>query len=122
MIALTTPVAIPNITRIELLGVSFVDDASIAVVRIAVRSAPAGNRVREIELTVRNGVSLGLAVNATPRHWNDSVETGPVTTPTGYDTLEAAYSGGTKPARKRAVESALLTLGVIGASLAGTVS
>jgi hypothetical protein len=124
MISLATPITQQNATRLELLRLALYDDVSIARVTLGLRSPPAGNRILLFELTIRNGLCDVLQAKAAPSTWNDIAEvvSNALTAASGYDTIEAAYNGGSKAARKRAVETALLSLGVIHANLTGDVS
>lgn len=124
MISLTTPVAVPNITRIQVVAFQADEEANEGVVTVELRSPAGSNRVyRRMKLAVRNGKSEGLALNASPTGYQDLVSDIVVDTPTGFDTVLAAYVGAAnKAARLRAVETALISLGVLGSGLGGTVS
>ena len=134
MITLTTPVPIPNLTRSRVIAVILDDPQSTASVQVTI-GAGGGRNLPTVSLAIRNtqlvgGVPVagttsdGLAVNGAPTSLvGDLLERVAVTTPTGYDTIEAAYrSGGNKNAAFRAVEQALLTLGIFGSGLGGSVS
>lgn len=122
-ISLTTPIVIPNATRVKVTDLSIEDSLSRAVITVAVLSSPATGRVRRFSLTVRNGASASLAKNATADDWSNEFALGAVDTPTGYDEVEAAYrTGANKAAGFRAVETKLLAIGVLSADFAGTVA
>lgn len=122
MITLTSSVAVPNIQRIELEYWAFDDRVSTAYLRFVVRSSAANGRAKSFSVIVRNGISDCLRINPNAAAWDDTVNVDAVSTPSGYDTLEAAATGASRSARKRSLEQAALSLGVIHAGLSGTVS
>jgi hypothetical protein len=122
--ALTTAIAVPNVTRWKIIDCAFHDSISTAYVTLQVLSSPASGRTKFFTLIVANTVSNTLVKKATPTNFDDDVDLGPsASTPGAYDRLEAAYSGGaTKAARFRAAESQLLTDAIVASTLAGVVS
>jgi len=123
---LTTPIAVPNVTRWRVLAPPVLsDDGTQAVVRVRFDSPPAsGRRLGPFEILARNtGTSVGLALAAAPEKFDDMVTSVYLTVPNAADTIEAAYRGaGTKAAALRAVEAALLSTGLVAAALTGAVS
>lgn len=122
-ITLTTPIAVPNITRIKVADVLLFDSANVAKINVEALSTPANGRRKSFQLEVANGKSQSIAKNVASTQFDDDVVySGRIDTATGYDQVEAAYrSGANKAAAYRAVETALLALGVIDATLTGTV-
>lgn len=134
MITLTTPIPVPNGTRIRAEHAQFIEDANsidempsetgpIALVKLRVMSSPANNRSKLFRLVIRNGLCDGIRKSTTATAFDGDVEMFAITSATAYDQIEAAYRGaGGRAAALKAVETALLTLGIIDATLTGTVS
>jgi len=125
MIVLTTPVNVPNVTRIQVTDVSLFDSSSQAVVVVQVKSPPASNRTQGYQLTIADaGQCSRIKQNPTPIAFGDPVVVDQFTPTAGaYTRLEAAYrGGGSKAAAFKAVETQLLADGIIDATLTGTVS
>jgi len=124
MIVLTTPVNVPNVTRIQATDVALFDSSSQGIVALQVRSPAASNRVQGYQLTINDsGQCSRIKVNPTPIAFGDPVVIDQFTpSPGAYTRLEAAYrGGGSKAAAFKAVETQLLADGIIDASLTGTV-
>jgi len=129
MITLTTPITVPNITRIRVTEVALYDGQATARIKLQILSPGGTPRTKDFEILVTNGVnaadtSSSIAANPTTSAFDGDVVQGPrVQVATGYDQVEAAYRGGAnKAASFRAVETLLLSLGLIPAALGGTVS
>lgn len=130
MFTLTTPIAIPNVTKIKAASVLLFDESSLARITVLVLSPGATPRTKRMELTVGNaGAELAgpqsttVTKNLAPVAFDDDVVYGaPLSIADGYDQIEAAYRGGVnKAAAFRAVEQKLADLHIIDATLAGTV-
>lgn len=124
MITLTTPVPQPNVTRVRAISVVLNDAGSFGYVTLQLLSPPAGGRSLERVVQITNGPCDRLIVNATPKAWDDTVtvDQTQVIVANGFDQLEAAYNGASRAARFRAVETALISMGVISSALSGAVS
>lgn len=127
MLTLTTPIAVPNVTRIQVLAVDFDEDAEVAFVTIEARSPPAtGLQYAKVRLRVANAPAMShrLARNAEPTDYTNAlvlVSQAPIAN--GYTALAAAWFGAAnKAARRSAAETQGLASGWIDASLAGTVA
>lgn len=132
MITLTTPVPIPNCTRVEVTDVTFDEDNDIAAIRLKARTAPAANlasQVTVIQVKDGNGtaakMSEKVARAATPAGLEDVLVMVPaVNIVNGYTNLKNAWYGAanTKGARRNAAETQGLAAGWIDSSLVGTVA
>ena len=122
MIILTTPVPLPNINRIRLDRFMFDHDGSQARLTFGALSPGGSPRMRQFEIIVTNDSCTRLVVNPLPMGWDDSLLTETASIPDAFDTLEAAFSAASKPNRRRVIEQTALTLGLIEATLAGTVA
>ena len=123
MIALTAPLTVANVTRIRGSAPTLFDEQGFARITVTVLSPGATPLAQVFEIAATNGSCTGIRKNPTPSGWNDLIQTFQLTSATAYDQVEAAYRGaGSKAVGIRAVEAKLLELGIIDASLAGTVS
>lgn len=125
-IVLTTPVAVPNVQRIVLVQPPRIH-AGLAVCELEIRSGGGTPRVRKVFLSIRaggtNGRSDRLMVNATPLAFDDDILLSPsaIDVTGADDAVEAAYrTGANKAAALRAVETYLLSSGIV--QFAGTVA
>lgn len=125
-IVLTTAINVPNIQRIVLIRPPRLFD-DLAVCDLVIRSGGATPRERAVTVSVRNGATAGrsdrLIANATPLAFDDDIRLVPSGHEVvgGADSVEAAYrTGANKAAALRAVESFLLSSGIV--QFAGTVS
>lgn len=125
-IVLTSAISVPNIQRVALVRPPRLYDG-IAICDFEARSGGATPRIKRIEVNVRNGAADGrcdvLRIKAAPASFDDDIEVAPSSREvTGAaDAVEAAYRGGAnKAAALRAVETYLLSAGIV--TLAGTVS
>lgn len=130
MITLTTPVAIPNGTRVEVTDVQFDEDNNTATVKVRALTAPVTDRKgRALELFIVDGLgtpetaSRKVARGPTPSGLDDAlVVLTQVNVPLGFTHLrDAWYAASGKAARRRAAETTGLADGWIDASLAGSV-
>lgn len=129
MITLTTPIAVPNITRVRVTEVALFDASSTARIKLQVLSPGGTPRAKDFEILVTNGAtaddtSSTLAINATTSAFDgDVVPGGRLRVVNGYDQVEAAYrAAANKAAAFRAVETLLLSLNLLPSQLGGTVS
>lgn len=130
---LTNAILVPNINRWKVIDVPLFDEAKIARVKIRVLSIGTPPRTKDFEIIINNdtppangmqaGRTLTLKKNPAPIKFDDDVIYGPgIVVETGYDQIEAAYRGApTKAAALRAVEQKLIDLGIVDASISGTV-
>lgn len=125
-ITLTTPVSVPNGTRLVVDKVRCDDEASEMTIVLQLRS-PAGtdNVVSEKVLTIRNGscdrVSRGVPGSLQGYAEFLSFGLAGLTVAAGYDNAVAIWRAGTTPqARRNALEAHLLSVGYIHSSLTGT--
>lgn len=125
-LTLTTPLSLPNGTRLLISHVDVDDDNSVMNVTFQMRSPVATDLlVSQRVIQVRNGLSDRLSRGGMPP--GSSYDTGLVvtpgvqSTPTGYtDAINAWRGGATANARKTALETLGLSAGWIDSTLAGT--
>jgi hypothetical protein len=133
MITLTTPVAIPNATRLEVADVQFDEDQSIATVTLRLRTPPATDLPGPaIVLYIADGAgtpqtaSMKIARAGSPSGiHNAATVVTQVNIVNGFTSLRTAWyaaSPSTKAARRRAAETQGLADGWIDASLTGSVA
>lgn len=127
-VTLTTPIPVPNVTRWMISAVNANDDTSIMIVTIEFRSAPATNQLLvRATLQIANVVAGGLTTKIARQtpivggNSSDILTFSQLSLPTGYDDAIAAWrSGATPNARKAALETFLLSSGIVDSSLTGT--
>lgn len=108
---LTTPIAIPNIQKMHVAAVQLDSDNLVANVTVVVQGT--GGIVYAVtQLQVRDGSSQGIRATVSPLGYLDRIETFTVSTPSGFTTLVAAYTG-TIAARNSATETALIAAGLM---------
>jgi|GEM_PF-7083277 len=132
-IALTTPIAVPNVSKVHVTQCDTDDVNQVAVVRVNVMGA--GGRVYgEYIVYVANGdagnppdlskASTGLGINGASQSYSDAFQ--PVKSINivgGYDRVAAIMDGaGNRAAKMRALETLGLADGWLAAGLAGAVS
>lgn len=126
MLSLTTPVTLPNGTRLIISSVSVDDDNAVMGIVIQMRSPPATDLLVAQQLVqVRNGLSDRLSRGAMlpGSQYGDAlvIARSVVSTASGYtDAINAWRAQATANARKVALETLGLTAGWIDANLAGT--
>lgn len=123
MITFTTPVQVPNATRVKVTTVLLYDEQSYARLDVQVLSPGQTPHALRFELLATDaGSCTGLRRAGTPNKFSDIIETFVLTVPNAYSQIETAYRGGGNKANAyKAVEQKLLDLGIIDATLAGTV-
>jgi hypothetical protein len=136
-IGLTTSIAIPNATKVEVADAVFDEDGLVAKVKLRARTAPATDLVSQVvEIEVRDAdpstpataaasMSQKVARAAAPSGISTAIVQVPqVAITSGYTNLRNAWYGAanSKGARRRAAETQGLADGWIDSSLAGTVS
>lgn len=126
---LTTPVTIPNGTRLIFGPFSFDDDNGVLTVPVQLRTAPSADAlICQTTMVIRDGESTKIARQASPavglgvediqRHLIITTRT----TPTGYTDAFTAMRAATntKGARRTALEAHMLSVGHVDATLAYT--
>lgn len=114
MLTLTTPITVPNLTRLRVRRVEFDEDTSVAYVHVEAvgpGGAPPVYPGSPFVLEIRNGNSIGLRATASPASFTDRVQQFTIATPTGFTALVAAYVGATVAARNRGAETAGVAAG-----------
>lgn len=125
-INLTTPFVIPNGARLVIDDVHPIERKSELVVVIQLRTPGAtDNIISEKVLTIRNGVCdrVTRGTIAALQRFDDLLvfEPGALTVAAGYDNAMNAWkAGATIAARKTALETHMLSVGYIHATLTGT--
>lgn len=112
-LTLTTPVAVPNITRVRVAKIRFDEDGSSAIVDVEVSGA--ASRIYGVfTVVVRNGLSDKLARTGSSVRWDDlyGITPGGVSTASGLDGL-VALGGANVAARNRLAETYLAGIGVL---------
>ena len=121
-VALTTPIQIPNITRIHVLRCDADDTNQMAVMSIEARST-SGLLLGSATVQVGNGPSVELDRNPVPIGTMDNFVQTRITIVGAYDRVAAVLDGsGNRAAKLRALETLGLADGWLGSGLAGTVS
>ncbi len=120
MLTLTTPVTIPNITKLRVNSPVFDDDNSLLTVRVDVQIAGA-LVVKSLACVIGNGSAQGVRANPSPLNVDDRVQVFTQSQPTGYTDAVAAYNaaGGGVSAKCKAIETYMLGVGLLPA---GTVA
>lgn len=117
MLTLTTPIVIPNITKIHVDSVALDSNLNTGTVVCSVQCAGVIPYGGPVILTIRDGAgqSQGLRATVTPLGVLDRLETfTSATATTAFTDLVAAYSaGGGVAAKNKAAESALLAAGLL---------
>lgn len=108
---LTTNITVANITRMEVAGVAFDSDVSVAYVFLKVHGAVGGGSPRyptashRYQLSITNGACQGLRAKATVTGYDDVLEAFTKTVATGYTDVVAQYrTGANDTAGRRNVE------------------
>lgn len=126
MIQIAVPVPMQNGTRIRCLSWCPNDETNEGWVLLRVMGPAASARQKDFCLTIRNGSCdrLGLLSNpgTTPGSWDSMFVVDQINVATGFDQLEAAFSGASRAARFRGLETALQNMGVVAAALQGNVT
>jgi hypothetical protein len=115
MLALTTPVAVPNVQKIHVDAVQLDSNANVATVTCSVLGA-GGVIYRVFTLSVTDGPSNGIRATVTPLGYLDRMEQFGLQTPTGFSDLVTAYTGVIQ-ARNKAAEASLLAAGLLPAGV-----
>ncbi len=114
MLTLTTPIAVPNVTKVHVDSVALDSNTNTGTVVCSAQCAGAIPYGGPVVLTVKDGQSQGLRVTASPLGILDRLEVFTTTTATGFTDLVTAYSaGGGVGAKNKAAESALLAAGLL---------
>ena len=114
MLTLTTPITVPNITKVHVDSVALDSNLNTGTVVCSVQCAGVIPYGGPVVLTVRDGQSQGLRATVTPLGVLDRLEVFSTTTATGFTDLVAAYSaGGGVGVKNKAAESALLAAGLL---------
>ena len=127
-IALTTPIAIPNVQRWAVANVSIDDNNSVMLADVnLLTSAGTGQVAARARVAIYNFATGGLSTSisvVTPLSGSDVTSILSFSTlslATGYTDAVTAWRGGaTSAARKTALEAFLLSSGICGAGLAGS--
>lgn len=134
MIALTTNIAIFNLTRVGVLNVEFDEDANVALVILEAKTSVVNGDVRYAKYQIAVADGLGTPATASqkvaragspPNVFTDAIATiSQVNIPSGFTNLRTAWyaAANNKAARRAAAETAGLAAGWIDASLTGVVS
>lgn len=123
---LTTPIPLPNGTRLSVASINVDDDNSIMSLTFQLRSPNASDLiVSQRVVQIRNGLSDKIAKGSMPvGSGYDSalvVSVSAVSTPTGYtDAINAWRAQASANTRKAALETLGLSAGWIDATLTGT--
>lgn len=115
MNTLTVAISVPNIQKMHVDAVLLDGNLNVATVAVSVQGS-AGKVYSVVNLTVRDGSSLGIRATVTPVGYQDVVELFAVSTPTGFTDLVSAYTGAIN-ARNKAAETALITAGLMPAGV-----
>lgn len=106
MLTLTSPVAVPNINRMEVVAVEprgKINTVYVYVEVIGVGAAtpnyPGGNFVWQLAIT--NGVCQGIRAKSSPTSYGDRVEMFTATIATGFTDCVAQYRSGANDAAGR---------------------
>jgi len=121
MLTFTTPITVPNLTRLRVVSVNVNDDHADVVVEVL--PPIAGKVYAKVLIVVRdNGTCGKLMVNQSSATYGDIVVVGEFTpTTAAFTNVYAAWKGGaTMAASKKAVETCGLTDGWL--AIAGTVA
>jgi hypothetical protein len=123
-INLTTSITVPNITRWQVIKYADADDDTWPHATIDVRIYGAGStsEYRVVSILVCNTPCLSTTIlkNSAPVSAMDRISTGTTQT-LAYDTIQTAWDAATGRSNKRkAVEMALLSTGIVSADLTGT--
>ena len=119
---LTVPIPVPNITRLDLVGVIKNDRDRTATVLLQANSTPGNGRTKSLQIFVMNGGCVGIARNAAPTGFDDDIVQTSVTLPTGYTDFDAASEAATTRAQRDAdVLTWLVSSGLV-SGLAGAVA
>lgn len=108
---LTTPITIPNIQKMHVAAVQLDSDNLVANVTVVVQGG-GGIVYNTYPLVVRDGNSQGIRATAAPLGYADRCELFIASTPSGFTSLVAAYTG-TIAARNSATETALIAAGLM---------
>lgn len=127
-ISLTTPFAIPNCTRWMVTSVNIDDNNLSMLVTLEFRSPAATSQlIARCVLGIYNLATGGLSskvIRTAPLVGGgvgDILSFSTISLPTGYDDAVTAWRGGANAtARKNALETFLLTSGIVDSSLTGT--
>lgn len=127
-ITLTTPLPVPNVTRWFVSSVRADDDNAVMTIQIDFRSAPATNQLlTRASLQIFNLITGGSSNKISRQipivggNSSDVLTVSQISLPTGYDDAVAAWRGGNTPAaRKSALETYLLSSGIVDSTLTGT--
>ena len=123
MKSLTTPIVVPNIAKWKVLRVSDYQDDTPQRLDVCIQMLGNGNvTYNVVTLSIYDSQeSLFLFANAAALSYGDRISSGSKLFAGAYTTISAANkSTGNRNAQLQAVETALLTAGIIDASLAGT--
>jgi hypothetical protein len=127
MLTLTTPISMPNITRVEVYDQSDKRDSRIdprfelcCEYKSNVAGARSGGTFCVVARDVGN--STRVHKNPTPAAYGDIVLVGAVDIPGACTALAAAYDGatGTRAAKREAAYAAAVALGLVSADLSAT--
>ena len=114
MLTLTTPIVIPNVTKIHVDSVSLDSNLNLGTVVCSVQCAGVIPYGGALAISVRDGVSQGIRATVTPLGVLDRLEVFTTATATGFTDLVAAYSaGGGVNVKNKAAESMLLAAGLL---------
>jgi len=114
MLTLTTPIVIPNVTKVHVDSVALDSNTNTGTVVCSVQCAGVIPYGGPVILTVVDGTSQGLRAKATPLGVLDRLEVFALNTPTGFTDLVTAYSsGGGVGVKNKAAETALLAAGLL---------
>lgn len=122
MKTLTSPIAIPNITKWQLLD-DYSPGKGTGTLRVFYGVGQGRWADYPLSLTDVVSSSTGIALNPSPLRLEDTIMTiGSVGPANALSNAGNAYrtTSGTQNARMTAVESQLLTDGIVGSALAGT--
>lgn len=111
MLALTTPVTIPNIQKMHVAAVQLDGDNSLATVTVVVQGT-GSITYNTYQIVIRDGTSQGLRATVSPLGYTDRCEVFTTSTPTGFSDLVTAYTGAIAT-RNKAAETALLAAGLL---------
>jgi hypothetical protein len=120
MITLTAPRPLGSATRWRVDRVLPNEEAeeALAIVQLL---TPGLMLITDRFVTIRNGASIGVAIDPSPARFSDALVNTSVSTPSGYtDAVNAWRTGDTPAARRAALETWMLSAGVAGANMAGT--
>ena len=115
MLTLTTPITVPNVTKVHVDSVALDSNTNTATVVCSVQCAGVIPYGGPVTLTIRDGAgqALGLRATVTPLGVLDRLEVFThATAATAFTDLVTAYTGAIV-ARNKAAESALLAAGLL---------